>query len=964
MVRVPSLHPHNRSGELSSNNSRVRKSDKWFNLILGDRPAALDNLNFWHPNVRDPMMIDIVLVHRGPTSSSPDNLYNSSDVGTSVETVIERWAIQFETLKAMVPQAGESSVSYKKTYKKSIILLRSLYSQMRLLPAYRVFRQLSSSSQAYDFDIIYKVSSFCEPFSRAEEEKMREYNFVPVEAHPGRLCISVTYRSTLSDINLESMINLPPTIITDYVGSPNTDPLRSFPSTGKRAHPTSFPLRGIRPGVSAPFGRPHSWTSGFHRPAPSMLNQVLTGSPPAYRASSNPYDSTSPPPDTYGHRVQSYKPPNYQRASYDEHQLSPPYSPSMSPSTPSYLSNGNPVQARIASETAPVSIPLPMTGRTSRYLSPNFSDSSKSSLPPMSPKSARHDPSSQESPSGIRLIKRSESLRVGELHSGHKIVEMIQEGSQDCYLLVAHHGLSFQDDLDECDFSCPFDVDDVDTPGSHPRTAAPLRQDPSCYSSNSLRTDLEDGVATASGFFMPRKTADALEELRSYREMKDLLLSKSGNRVPSCPVCHLTFPPSELERHANSHFDDDDGNVNDADRQLAIDFELAQRIALDLPLPESTPYCKDDDANNESEQTIEGKISCLISLQAKAATSYNVESNGGLMALLRRRLEQDRDNAATVLLCGGHVDHYQSTPSEDAGWGCGWRNIQMLASHLLSRRRDDAGEVLFGGAGFVPDIPSLQRWLELAWEKGFDAPGSLHFNHSVYGSNHKIGTTECAALFRSFGLRARIVDFGPKEMEKLFLTVPGNSVGSEILVDAKGKRKAFQVCGPMDRFVVRLDSDDVGKSESGANDESGSSTGLTVENKEKKKSHQVLLDWVWNYFSEDSSAKFATHQRVIVTDKTPLYFQHDGHSRTIVGIEVRHQKNGILQYNLLIFDPGHRTEALERSLRENVGWKKRIKRGVHTLKKPQYQLCYIDPGIAIREEMEQLKTIDSVFVEF
>jgi autophagy-related protein 13 len=63
------------------------------------------------------------------------------------------------------------------------------------------------------------------------------------------------------------------------------------------------------------------------------------------------------------------------------------------------------------------------------------------------------------------------------------------------------------------------------------RTAPPLRQDSSCYSSHSMKTEPEGGMATASGFFMPRKTADALDELRSYREMKDLLLSKSGTRV-------------------------------------------------------------------------------------------------------------------------------------------------------------------------------------------------------------------------------------------------------------------------------------------------------------------------------------------------------------------------------------------------------------------------------------------------
>ncbi|XP_024017589.1 autophagy-related protein 13a-like [Morus notabilis] len=63
------------------------------------------------------------------------------------------------------------------------------------------------------------------------------------------------------------------------------------------------------------------------------------------------------------------------------------------------------------------------------------------------------------------------------------------------------------------------------------RTAPPLRQDSSCYSSNSLKAESEGGLATGSGFFMPRKASDALEELRSYREMKDLLLSKSGTRL-------------------------------------------------------------------------------------------------------------------------------------------------------------------------------------------------------------------------------------------------------------------------------------------------------------------------------------------------------------------------------------------------------------------------------------------------
>ncbi|KAL5737199.1 hypothetical protein ACOSQ2_031987 [Xanthoceras sorbifolium] len=572
--RVPSFHRHERSSDLSSV-SRVKRSDRWFNLILGDRPAALDNLNFWQRNLMDPMIIDIILVHQGPSSLSTGNVCTTSAVGASTETVIERWAVQYESPRLMAPPTGETSSSYKKTYKKSIILLRSLYSHMRLLPAYRVFRQLSSSSQISNFDIIYKVSSFTDPFSRPEEETMKEYVFVPVEAFRGRLSVSVTYRPTLSCFNLELSTSLPPKIITDYVGSPSIDPMRSFPSSEKGDHATSFSLRGTRPPVSAPFQRPHSWTSGFHKAAPMTQNQPLSGSPPAYRTPPMPCDISSSPTDNYGYRV---RPLFHQKAtSYDEYQFSPPFSPYASPSPPT------PMQTRLRSETAPVTIPLPVSSRSSRYFSPNFSDPNRHSLPPLSPRSTKHDPSSQESPSGNRSYRRAESLRTAELYSGamnhysgHKMIKDSKDDSGRFSGLLSSSGsprvgfsrsssrLSFQDELDDGDFSCPFDVDDVDASDSLSsqnldgkkaseslsigtksqdaavgvlvhmlRTAPPLRQDPSCYSSHSMRTEVEEGVSTASGFFMPRKTVDALEELRSYREMKDLLLSKSGTRVIS-----------------------------------------------------------------------------------------------------------------------------------------------------------------------------------------------------------------------------------------------------------------------------------------------------------------------------------------------------------------------------------------------------------------------------------------------
>ncbi|KAK6118494.1 hypothetical protein DH2020_047761 [Rehmannia glutinosa] len=367
----------------------------------------------------------------------------------------------------------------------------------------------------------------------------------------------------------------------------------------------------------------------------------------------------------------------------------------------------------------------------------------------------------------------------------------------------------------------------------------------------------------------------------------------------TCPICNLSFPSIELERHANDHF---------ADEDYSRDFELAQQIALIPPSPprisedslkcrpsswDSTPSsssrCDTEitacGGNNNDE-----KYASLVRSQNKEEF-YKVEGN--LMTLLRECLELEPANTVSIL--SGHIDHFQSTESLDVGWGCGWRNIQMLSSYLLSQR-EEARDVLYGGCGFVPDIQSLQRWLELAWDKGFDTPGSDDFDQKIHGKRNWIGTTECAALFRSFGLRARIVDFCSKDFELAHLG-----------------RKTTQVYGPMDVFLSK-----------GKMDKSCKSSSVSSEN---VKGHQVLTEWVWNYFSGSNASKSA-NRHVVLSERSPLYFQHDGHSRTIVGIQAKHLRNGTKQYNLLILDPS--------------------------------ELCFIDPGIARGKELEGLKTIHSI----
>ncbi|MCD9645587.1 hypothetical protein HAX54_034603 [Datura stramonium] len=569
--RIPSIRPYGGIGE-------VKKSDKWFNLVLGDRPVVLDSLNLLHRNLVEPMVIDIILVQDRSCTSSEQNS-GTTFAGAYTETIVERWVVQCENQRSMVPHMGDSS--FKKTYKKFIILLRSLYSMMRLLPAFKAFRKLSSSSQSCYFDINFKVSSFSEPFSRSEEEMMKQYTFTPVDAQQGRLSLSVTYRENLVDFNLETFASFPPEIITDYVGSPLTDPMRSFPLTSiyKGVHHTSYPLRRTQSSSSAPVQHPQSWTTGLFR-APSLPQ-------PLYHA---PYELSTSVSDVYGQRVPPYyKLPTHQKAtSFDDDQLSPPFSPSPSPSAspPTYLSGANLVQTRLHSETCPVSIPHPLIGKTSRHLSPNLSDPNRHSLPPMSPRSTKRDSSSHEFPSGIRSSRKMDLLRAPELDTGttnpgQKVSTDARDdsgrfsgvlSSSDSprvgFSRSSSSRLSFQDDLDDYDFSCPFIVDDVDTSYSQARTnldtrkgseassqvsattrktqdaavgalvhmlrtAPPLRQDSSCYTMHSIKAEVEGETGTASQFHVPRKASDALEELKAYKQLKDMLLSKSPTRAGS-----------------------------------------------------------------------------------------------------------------------------------------------------------------------------------------------------------------------------------------------------------------------------------------------------------------------------------------------------------------------------------------------------------------------------------------------
>lgn len=109
----------------------------------------------------------------------------------------------------------------------------------------------------------------------------------------------------------------------------------------------------------------------------------------------------------------------------------------------------------------------------------------------------------------------------------------------------------------------------------------------------------------------------------------------------------------------------------------------------------------------------------------------------------------------------------------------------------------------------------------------------------------------------------------------------------------------------------------------------------------------------------------------------PLYLQHDGHSRTIVGYDVSHpmqtnpskvsKTNQVMRpisadplFNLYVFDPSSKGEVTKKKLLAGNGsWRQQLKRGLHTFKKKEYQVVYVEEGIMSNKERNESKIITS-----
>ncbi|CAD6260156.1 unnamed protein product [Miscanthus lutarioriparius] len=459
-----------------------RRRDRWFHLPLHDPPPppeAADRLDELAPG--EPLVVDVFLCPSG-------------GVGARGE-VVERWTVACEPWP---DAAGGEEVAVNRAYKHCFTLLRSVYAALRVLPAYRIFRLLCANP-SYNYEMGHRVDTFAELFSRTQEAAMRSQRFVPVETQLGRLVVSVQYLPSLAAFNLEITSLSPSVIIPDYVGSPAAEPMRAFPASLTEATGPGFP-------PSYQQQRPHSWASPAfwpHTPA----HQARFSPPPVFYASPTP----SPP----------HFPPRLMRW-----------------------------------ESAPMPIPQVSERRSPAHR--------QNMLPPPSPRRGDMGAAGAlESPSESgRLIGRMEELRLADPYATssprHKGKDNKDESGR--FSALSSCDSPRQDDLDDVDYH--FDVDDVDTPVSHPRSADGKETGDQVVSSSHKSQDAQVGslvnllrnarplrnpsnssqtsraesseVASASSV-TSRRTSDALEELQSFKEIRERLLSRSSAKHQEPP---------------------------------------------------------------------------------------------------------------------------------------------------------------------------------------------------------------------------------------------------------------------------------------------------------------------------------------------------------------------------------------------------------------------------------------------
>ncbi|XP_018419146.1 PREDICTED: zinc finger with UFM1-specific peptidase domain protein [Nanorana parkeri] len=369
-----------------------------------------------------------------------------------------------------------------------------------------------------------------------------------------------------------------------------------------------------------------------------------------------------------------------------------------------------------------------------------------------------------------------------------------------------------------------------------------------------------------------------------------------------CPMCSIFCANFQiLQEHVNLHLEEGLSDEASADK-VSRDFMLARQLQADEDkkrrAEESEKEKEEfrklqrqfglDNSGGYRQQSVQsleravarGRLQPMEFHLQKAQIMESIATGlddgktktSGVLDALRQYYNSAAPEVNRVWLCSP-LDHF-SNAAGDNGWGCGFRNLQMLLSSVLA---SDSYRNCAQGCRYIPCIPKIQALIENAWKEGFDPQGASHFRGKLQGTRAWIGACEIYCLLTSMNLKCRILDFHK----------PSSSSGT----------------------------------------------------------HPLLFEWVQNYYSSDAGH---TAGKVMCSTKPAIYLQHQGHSRTIVGIEERKNKS----YCLLIFDPGHPPAILQKLTKLNIdnAAVKPLRKHFTGLKHKQYQIVAVEGALSPEEK--------------
>ncbi|WIA19787.1 hypothetical protein OEZ85_005698 [Tetradesmus obliquus] len=272
-----------------------KRSARWFLLEVEELAGLTAQLEPWRRDVFTPLVIEVYIqpwdtsAVMPAAAAAPGARHGSSTSGGARGMLLERWSLSYSPQQpGSSGYCSRAATDVAAVYKRLILLIRSLYSYVRVLPAYRMFR--ASKRHGCDlFHTAYTLSSAPQQQQQQQQQsaaaaghgggRMCQFTFSPVDTASGQFGITVEYQPATTVHFLEQSTVLPctPRIISDYVDSNAPGPYaRSAPNAGGLA------------AQAAAAGGGAAGQQGVDPGAPSFLRSPQQHTPLARRALGEP----------------------------------------------------------------------------------------------------------------------------------------------------------------------------------------------------------------------------------------------------------------------------------------------------------------------------------------------------------------------------------------------------------------------------------------------------------------------------------------------------------------------------------------------------------------------------------------------------------------------------------------------------------------------------------------------------